>query len=92
MFSHVHVGARELDKLVVFYEPILAKLGLEKMPEGNGGPAQGVGWKYPDKRWPQFYVQVPENGLPSTWGNGVQVSFLAASQEDERCNGCLYVY
>lgn len=82
MFSHVHVGARDLNALVAFYEPLLAKLGFEQMPEGNGGQAKGVGWKYPYKRWPQFYVQGPENGLPSTWGNGMQVSFLVASQEE----------
>ncbi|WP_231572381.1 VOC family protein [Rahnella aquatilis] len=82
MFSHVHVGARNLSKLVCFYEAILSRLGLVQIPEGNGGSAQGVGWKYPDKRWPQFYVQLPVNGLPSTWGNGVQVSFLVASHAD----------
>ncbi|MGC0939850.1 hypothetical protein WKH32_07995 [Pantoea agglomerans] len=48
MFSHIHVGARELNALVAFYESLLAKLGFEQMPEGNGGQAKGVGWKYPD--------------------------------------------
>jgi predicted lactoylglutathione lyase len=27
-------------------------------------------------------VQVPENGLPSTWDNGMQVNFLVASKEE----------
>ena len=80
MFSHVHVGARDLECLVVFYDALLAKLGLIQMPEGNGGAARGVGWRYPNRRWPQFYVQHPINGLAATWGNGVQVSFLAASE------------
>ena len=84
MFSHVHVGARDLGKLVDFYEPILSRLGLVQMPEGNGGSTQGVGWKYPDKRWPQFFVQLPVNNLPATWGNGVQISFLVASQAEVR--------
>ncbi|MEN4636550.1 hypothetical protein ABEG70_15885 [Pantoea agglomerans] len=48
MFSHIHVGAKKLNALVAFYESLLAKLGFEQMPEGNGGQAKGVGWKYPD--------------------------------------------
>ncbi|WP_431038459.1 VOC family protein [Pseudomonas yamanorum] len=84
MFSHVHVGARDLECLVAFYDALLVKLGLIKMPAGNGGSAQGVGWQYPNKRWPQFYVQHPANGLPATWGNGVQVSFMVASEAQVR--------
>lgn len=84
MFSHIHVGARELERLVVFYDVILSRLGLIQMPQGNGGSAQGVGWQYPDRRWPQFYVQHPVNGLPATWGNGAQVSFFAASEAQVR--------
>jgi len=73
-----------LSVLVVFYDALLAKLGLIQMPEGNGGAARGVGWRYPNRRWPQFYVQHPINGLAATWGNGVQVSFLAASEAQVR--------
>ncbi len=51
MFSHVHVGARDLECLVVFYDALLAKLGLIQMPEGNGGAARGVGWRYPNRRF-----------------------------------------
>jgi hypothetical protein len=53
MFSHVHIGARDLRNLVTFYDALLQKLGLIQMPDGNGGSAQG--WQYPDRRWPQFY-------------------------------------
>lgn len=84
MFSHVHIGARDLERLVVFYDALLAKLGLIQMPEGNGGAAKGVGWRCPNRRWPQFYVQYPINALPATCGNGVQVSFLAASEDQVR--------
>ncbi len=84
MFSHVNVGARDLESLVGFYDAILTQLGLVQMPEGNGGPARGVGWQYPNKRWPQFFVQYPFNGLPATWGNGVQISFFTASESQVR--------
>ena len=38
----------------------------------------------PGRDWPQFFVQKPFNGLPATWGNGVQVSFAAGSQAQVR--------
>lgn len=80
MFSHIQVGARDLPKMIAFYEQVLAVLGLQRMPdESDGGPA-GAGWIVPGKPWQQFFVQLPFNGLPATWGNGVQVSFAAASQ------------
>jgi catechol 2,3-dioxygenase-like lactoylglutathione lyase family enzyme len=81
MFSHIQLGARDLASMIAFYEAILTPLGMERMPdEADGGPA-GAGWQRPGKRWPQFFVQKPFNGLPATWGNGVQVSFAAASQQ-----------
>lgn len=84
MFSHVHVGARDLECLAAFYDALLPRLGLIQVSEGNGGSAKGVGWRYPNKRWPQFFVQYPINGLPATCGNGVQVSFLATSEAQVR--------
>lgn len=84
MFSHIQLGARDLTSMIAFYEAVLAPLGLERMPdEDDGGPA-GAGWQRPGKPWPQFFVQKPFNGLPATWGNGVQVSFAAASREQVR--------
>ncbi len=38
-------------------------------------------WRRPGQRWPQFCVQLPFNGLPATWGNGVQISFAAPTRE-----------
>jgi catechol 2,3-dioxygenase-like lactoylglutathione lyase family enzyme len=84
MFSHVQVGARNLDRMVAFYDRVLVHVGLERQPvEADGGPA-GVIWQRPGQRWPQFVVQLPFNGLPATWGNGWQVSFAAPSQEAVR--------
>jgi catechol 2,3-dioxygenase-like lactoylglutathione lyase family enzyme len=81
MFSHVIIGARDLRRLGGFYDAVLAPLGLEREPaEDDGGPT-GIGWRRPGTRWPVFYVQLPWNGLPATWGNGVQVSFGAPSRD-----------
>lgn len=80
MFSHIQVGARDLPRMVAFYDKVLAPFGLERQPfKPDGGP-DGVIWQRPGQRWPQFVVQLPFNGLPATWGNGWQVSFAASSQ------------
>ncbi len=80
MYSHIQVGARDLPRLAAFYDAVLAQLGLVRMAEDNDGGPPGVGWQRPGKYWPQFFVQEPFNGLPATWGNGMQVSFAAASR------------
>lgn len=81
MYSHIILGARDLDRQGRFYDAVLAPLGLVRMPdESDGGPA-GIGWMRPEHRWPQFFVQLPFNTLPATWGNGTQVSFAAPSPE-----------
>ncbi|WAH56876.1 VOC family protein [Pseudomonas silvicola] len=79
MYSHIQVGARDLPRMVAFYDAVLAELGLERMVDGEDDGPPGAGWQQPGRQWPQFFVQQPFNGLPATWGNGVQVSFAAAS-------------
>lgn len=84
MFSHIQIGARDLERQIAFYDAVLAPLGLARMAdEADGGPA-GAGWHTPGSKRPLFYVQLPFNGLPATWGNGVQVSFAAGSQAQVR--------
>lgn len=80
MFSHIIVGARDLASMGRFYDAVLAPLGLKRMAEGDDGGPDGIGWQVPGRRWPQFFVQLPFNGLPATWGNGAQVSFAAPSR------------
>jgi catechol 2,3-dioxygenase-like lactoylglutathione lyase family enzyme len=81
MYSHIIVGARDLDRLAQFYARVLAEVGLVPMAdEDDGGPA-GKGWHLPGKRWPQFFVQQPFNGQPAAPGNGTQVSFACASRD-----------
>src|SRR3546814_5001121 len=80
MFSHIQVGARDLDRMAAFYDKVLTPLGLQRQPfQPDGGPP-GMVWQRPGRRWPQFVVQLPFNGLPATWGNGWQVSFAAPPQ------------
>ncbi|KQB53137.1 lactoylglutathione lyase [Pseudomonas endophytica] len=84
MFSHIQIGARDLTTLIAFYDAVLMALGLTRLPDANDGGPAGAGWHRSGHSWPQFYVQLPFNGLPATSGNGVQVSFAASSQEQVR--------
>ncbi|NWA02394.1 VOC family protein [Pseudomonas gingeri] len=80
MFSHIQLGARDLPRMIAFYETVLAELGLVRMVDDQDNGPPGAGWQLPGRDWPQFFVQEPFNGLPATWGNGVQVSFAAPSR------------
>jgi catechol 2,3-dioxygenase-like lactoylglutathione lyase family enzyme len=84
MFSHIQIGARDLPKMIAFYDRIFSTLDLVRMPEENDGGPAGMGWQRPGKRWPQVFVQLPFNGLPATSGNGMQISFAAQSQQQVR--------
>lgn len=84
MFSHIQIGARDLPKMIAFYDRIFSILGLIRMPEENDGGPAGMGWQRPGQRWPQVFVQLPFNGLPATSGNGMQISFSAQSQQQVR--------
>ncbi|MCD0503440.1 VOC family protein [Bordetella petrii] len=86
MYTHIQVGARDWPRLVAFYDAVLAPLGLlHQDTVETAGPA-GVVWRPPRQRWPSFVVAPPFNGLPATWGNGVQISFQAPSCEVvDRC-------
>ena len=84
MFSHIQIGARDLPKMIAFYDRIFSTLGLVRMPEENDGGPAGMGWQRPGQRWPQVFVQLPFNGLPATSGNGMQISFVAQSQQQVR--------
>jgi catechol 2,3-dioxygenase-like lactoylglutathione lyase family enzyme len=84
MFSHIQIGARDLPKMIAFYDRVFSILGLVRMPEENDGGPAGMGWQRPGKRWPQVFVQLPFNGLPAASGNGMQISFSAQSQQQVR--------
>lgn len=79
MFSHVMVGARDVDRLAAFYDAVLIPLGLERA-EWSDGP-RGASWRKPGHRHPTFDVQEPVNGQPATVGNGNMVAFLAPSRD-----------
>lgn len=80
MFSHVMLGARELVRMVAFYDVVLSPLGLQRDQDLATDDLAGIIWRKGTRRWPQFAIRQPINGLPATWGNGVQISFAAPSR------------
>lgn len=82
MFSHIQIGAHDVPAMTLFYDTVLAALGLVRLAHDDEDDSPtGAGWHRPGHYWPQFYIQLPINGLPATWGNGVQVSFGAHSAD-----------
>lgn len=81
MFSHVTVGARDLERAGHFYDAVLAPLELRRrMVLPDGGPPS-LCWVGATAPLPRFYVYSPHNGAPATAGNGAMVAFLAPSEE-----------
>ncbi|MGC4411052.1 VOC family protein (plasmid) [Rhizobium rosettiformans] len=81
MYSHVMVGANDVDALVAFYDAVLGTLGLARAPSQPAEDPAGFVWLRPGSRWPQFAVRAPFDGRPATAGNGVQISFAAPSRQ-----------
>ncbi|MGL9774634.1 MAG: hypothetical protein ACR5LG_13695 [Sodalis sp. (in: enterobacteria)] len=50
------------------------------MPAHSAGEAEVI-WQRAERRWPQFVLREPRNGLPPPWANGSQVSFAASSPD-----------
>ncbi|WP_074013291.1 hypothetical protein [Candidatus Sodalis sp. SoCistrobi] len=80
MFSHIQLAVRDMTRMQPFYDAVLAELGLVRVPEDEAGEA-GVIRQRADRRWPQFVLRTPLNGLPATGANGSQVSFAAPSPD-----------
>ncbi|QLP97241.1 MAG: VOC family protein [Rhodoblastus sp.] len=84
MFSHVTLGADDLDAAGRFYDALLTPLGLERREVKPDGGAVGLCWRRPGERRPWFFVFRPFDGRPAGAGNGTMVAFLAPSEEAVR--------
>ncbi|MEP2986056.1 VOC family protein [Roseibium sp.] len=81
MFSHVMIGANDVEAMVAFYDVVLGTLGLARDPLQPADSPAGFIWQRRGERWPQFALGRPFDGRPATAGNGVQISFAAASRQ-----------
>ena len=84
MFSHIMVGANDVEAMVAFYDAILEPLGLVRDLRKTVDRPAGFIWHRRGERWPQFAIRRPFNGQPATVGNGVQISFAAQTRERVR--------
>jgi hypothetical protein len=75
------VGANDISTMMAFYDAVLRPLGLLRGDRHAIDHPAGLIWQRPGQRWPQFAVRIPFNNEPASYGNGVQISFAAQSQE-----------
>ena len=79
MFSHVTVGSNDVPKAAVFYDKVLATLGLKR---GEADPPAGYcGYRGEDEYGPQFWVVMPYDKKAATIGNGITIGFNAKSRK-----------
>ena len=77
MFSHITVGTHDLARATAFYDATLAPLGIERVAKKYGDWAA---WQRPGQE-SKFWVGLPYNHLPASWGNGTMVAFAAPSRD-----------
>ncbi|MBL8530727.1 MAG: VOC family protein [Hyphomonadaceae bacterium] len=79
MIDHVSIGVSNMARAKAFYDAALAPLGLEPvMPVEIGGRLVGVGYGTGQK--PVFWIQLPVNGRPASFGNGAHIAFNAQTR------------
>lgn len=72
MFSHVMIGANDLERAKAFYDPVLATLGI--------GPAVMDGHRmFYRSKTGVLAITKPINGEPATAANGFTLGFVADS-------------
>ncbi|MCA0043698.1 VOC family protein [Celeribacter litoreus] len=80
MFSHVTLGADDLDVAERFFDAVLLPLGLHRRQvEPDGGPEARC-WVRPEAPYPRFYVYKPFDGKRACGGNGAMLAFVAPSR------------
>jgi catechol 2,3-dioxygenase-like lactoylglutathione lyase family enzyme len=76
MFSHVTLGTNDLDRARLFYEPVMAALGI-------GVPFALPGMLiYGEMTGPKLFVLAPFDGAAATSGNGTHAALLAKSRAE----------
>ena len=75
MISHITIGTNDLDRAIMFYEPIMRALGHVRVPFQRSDPF--IMWKDPSMDRPLIALTHPDNGAPHEPGNGQMVALLA---------------
>lgn len=75
ILSHVSIGVNDYEAALVFYDAVLASLGIKTIMEHEDARAYG-------KAFPEFWVQRPFDGKTAAPGNGTHTAFMATSKEE----------
>jgi catechol 2,3-dioxygenase-like lactoylglutathione lyase family enzyme len=78
MFSYVSLGTNDLARGQAFYDAVLAPLGHARVADADDGRSSTWGLDDPG---PHLWLTQPYDGNAASVGNGVMVSFLAASRD-----------
>lgn len=78
MFSHIILGANDLEQSRRFYDAILGVLGVKPGVFNKNAEAERYFYRSPTGL---FGITTPINGEPATHGNGSTVGFAMASPE-----------
>ena len=79
ILSHISLGTRDLDNALMFYDAVLATVGAVRKEEIKIDDDALVAVAY-GKEFPEFWIQLPDNGEPAQTGNGVHVGFTAVDK------------
>lgn len=74
IIDHLSLGVPDIEAACAFYDPVLGALGCARLATSEGFAAYGDGNV-------QFLVMLPENGEPSSTGNGTHICFAAATTD-----------
>ena len=78
MFSHIFVGVSDFDRALVFYQPLMAALGIA--PRFCERDRPWAGWQSTPGPRPLFLIGKPYNQQDPQPGNGQMVAFLAETR------------
>ena len=86
MLTYVYFGTNDLGRATMFYDAVLAPLGMERCVTNDADwDRTSVGWGIYEEdglRELAFWVGTPFDGQTATTGNGSMVAFSARSWKD----------
>jgi catechol 2,3-dioxygenase-like lactoylglutathione lyase family enzyme len=81
MLLYVTVGTNNIERAGVFYDALLATLGMVRKLTNEKELGYGLATADGITRERFFYVTKPFLEYPATWGNGTLVAFKASSRK-----------
>jgi len=77
MIDHISLSVRDLEKSAVFYDHVLAPLGLNRIVERTGSVGYG-------KTYPEFWLNARTGQAPEPSGTGTHIALRARNEEAVR--------